>query len=94
MFVKTGLGTMRLTNLDNTADITVAQGKLRVDDITSNGGNGAFGSGAITFDGGTFQWAGGDAEVIQAVRPRGRRAGRGGGLPGGHPDARDAARRG
>lgn len=54
-FVKTGPGTMRLTNLtNNTADIIVSQGRLRVDDVTANGGLGAFGTGSVTLDGGAF----------------------------------------
>jgi autotransporter-associated beta strand protein len=58
-YLKTGSGTLRLT-VGTTAQtsLTVLQGRLRVDDVTSNGGNGAFGPGAIIFDGGTFQWTG------------------------------------
>jgi autotransporter-associated beta strand protein len=59
-YVKTGTGTLRLTGpgVASGVSLTVQQGRLRVDDVTSNGGNGAFGPGAIVFDGGTFQWAG------------------------------------
>jgi fibronectin-binding autotransporter adhesin len=57
-FVKAGPGTMRLTNTGNTANITVNQGILRVDDMTANG-VGALGTGSvITLGAATLQYGG------------------------------------
>jgi autotransporter-associated beta strand protein len=50
-FTITGPGTMRLTNVGNTANLTVNNGRLRVDDISSNGGVGALGTGTLTLSG-------------------------------------------
>jgi autotransporter-associated beta strand protein len=63
-FVKRGAGTMRLTNLGNTADFVVQQGALRVDDITT-GGTGAFGTGNLTLDGGRLAWVGANATLTK-----------------------------
>jgi autotransporter-associated beta strand protein len=54
-FVKSGFGTMRLTNALNTANLTISQGSLRVDNMA------ALGSGAVNFNGGTLQYGGGSA---------------------------------
>ncbi len=51
-FVKTGDGTMRLTSLNNTADIAVNQGFLRVDDVAALGG------GQITLASGGVRYGG------------------------------------
>ena len=51
-FVKKGPGTMRLTSLNNTADITVNQGFLRVDDVA------ALGSGQIALRSGGIRYSG------------------------------------
>jgi autotransporter-associated beta strand protein len=56
-FVKTGAGTMRLTNVANIADFIVQQGALRVDDVTT-GGVGALGTGSITLNGGRLAYGG------------------------------------
>jgi len=52
-FVKSGPGVMRLTNSGNTAWLTVAQGKLRIDDPALS----PLGSGPLTLDGGTLLYA-------------------------------------
>jgi fibronectin-binding autotransporter adhesin len=57
-FVKTGPGLMRLTNPNSTAPITVQGGFLRVDDASSNGGVGAFGTGALTLNGAFLAYGG------------------------------------
>ncbi|HEY1380557.1 MAG TPA: autotransporter-associated beta strand repeat-containing protein, partial [Gemmataceae bacterium] len=63
-FVKAGAGTMRLTNLNNTANITVGQGALRVDDMVTNG-VGALGTGTITMNGGTLMYGGPSATTTK-----------------------------
>jgi autotransporter-associated beta strand protein len=57
-FTKTGAGTMRLTSLANTASFTAQGGILRVDDASSNGGVGAFGTGALALNGGYIAYGG------------------------------------
>src|SRR6185369_8452427 len=48
-FVKAGAGVLRLTSLANTANISLVDGILRVDDVTSGpSGFGALGSGTIS----------------------------------------------
>jgi autotransporter-associated beta strand protein len=73
-FVVTGpgagtAGTMRLTNLGNTANIAVSNGRLRVDDISSNGGVGALGSGTLTLSGSstTLLYGGPTATSTKAI---------------------------
>jgi autotransporter-associated beta strand protein len=56
-FLKTDFGTLRLTSLANTANITINGGNLRVDDISTNG-VGALGTGTISVTGGTLQYGG------------------------------------
>jgi autotransporter-associated beta strand protein len=57
-FTKTGAGTMRLTSLANTASFMAQGGILRVDDASSNGGIGAFGTGALALNGGYIAYGG------------------------------------
>jgi autotransporter-associated beta strand protein len=59
-FVVTGFGTMRLTSLSNTANISVNNATLRADDMSSNGGVGTLGTGSITLNGNgvTLQYGG------------------------------------
>jgi autotransporter-associated beta strand protein len=57
VFVKAGAGTMRLTNVVNSADFVVQQGVLRVDDVTTNG-VGPLGSGSLTLNGGRLAYGG------------------------------------
>jgi autotransporter-associated beta strand protein len=61
-FVKTGAGTMRLTNPAQSASFIVQQGALRADDVTANG-VGNLGSGAITLNGGRLAYGGTDANL-------------------------------
>ncbi|MEX2091678.1 MAG: autotransporter-associated beta strand repeat-containing protein, partial [Pirellulales bacterium] len=56
-FIKSGAGTMRLSSLGNTANITVSEGALRVDDMSTSG-VGALGTGIITLDSGILQYGG------------------------------------
>jgi fibronectin-binding autotransporter adhesin len=58
-FVKAGTGTMRLTNTGNTANFSINQGALRVDDMA------ALGSGSITLNTGTLQYGGGNATTTK-----------------------------
>ncbi len=63
-FAKVGGGTMRLTNPGNTANFTVDDGALRVDDMA------ALGSGAVTLDGGILQYGGATATSAKALTLR------------------------
>jgi autotransporter-associated beta strand protein len=60
-FLKTGPGTMRLTNPGNHADFIVQKGALRIDDLT--GGVGPLGTGALTLGGGRLAYGGPDATL-------------------------------
>src|SRR5947209_9035432 len=68
-FVKTGPGTMRLTNTGNTAGITVSQGVLRADDVSTNGvgvlGNNV--NSTFTLNGGTLQYGGATAATTRPI---------------------------
>lgn len=66
-FVVGGFGPMRITNPANTADFTVQQSTLRVDDVTT-GGFGALGSGAINLtNGGTLAYGGSSATLTKPI---------------------------
>jgi fibronectin-binding autotransporter adhesin len=61
---KVGPGTMRVTHLANTSKFLVAQGALRVDDVTTNG-VGALGSGLLVLDGGRLAYGGTTATLTK-----------------------------
>ena len=63
-FNKDGAGKMRLTNLGNGANITVNQGFLRVDDMSTNG-VGALGTGLIALNGGVLEYGGPSATTTK-----------------------------
>lgn len=63
-FNKDGAGRMRLTNLGNGANITVNQGFLRVDDMSTNG-VGALGTGLIALNGGVLEYGGPSATTTK-----------------------------
>ena len=65
-FRVTGGGTVYLTNTTNTANLTIAQGRLRVDDVTTNG-SGALGTGTLTLDGGTLLYTGPTATLAKPI---------------------------
>jgi autotransporter-associated beta strand protein len=58
-FIKDGAGTMRLTNPLNTANINIAAGRLRVDDMAN------LGSGIVTVNNGILQYSGPSATTTK-----------------------------
>ena len=65
-FLKFGAGTMRLTNLANTANITVEGGALRADDVSTNG-NGVLGGAVTLAFGGALQYGGPTASTTKSI---------------------------
>jgi autotransporter-associated beta strand protein len=66
-FVKAGSGVLRLTNLSNTANVTVSAGVLTTNDLTSNAGVGTLGTGTFTLDGGVLAYDGATAATGKPI---------------------------